>query len=105
MRYLPLVLLGLIACGEKDGGDSAASSREDDILALTPDTANGQTVFENNCASCHEADGSGNVGPSLQGALEDDALDYIINGEGGMPSFSSLSDQDIADVYAYAESL
>lgn len=106
MRYLPLILLGLVACGEKDGGDSdPGSSRIDDILALTGDTANGQTLFEANCVSCHLADGSGDIGPSLQGALEDDALEYILNGEGSMPSFSSWSDQDIADVYAYAESL
>jgi alkylation response protein AidB-like acyl-CoA dehydrogenase len=46
-----------------------------------------------------------NAGTDLQAlrtvAKKDANGDYILNGEGNMPAFSDLSDQEIADVLAY----
>jgi mono/diheme cytochrome c family protein len=96
-----LALLAFLA-----GCDSG--SRVDDILTLTGDATNGAAVYEENCASCHAADGSGGIGPSMQGIVAEEGpeevVDVILEGEDSMPSFSDLADQDIADVVAYLES-
>jgi mono/diheme cytochrome c family protein len=98
MRSLILVAF-LAACS---GG-----SRVDDILAITGDAANGATVYADNCAACHAADGTGGTGPSLQGIVAEEGLDeitdVILSGEESMPSFSDLADQDIADLLAYLD--
>ncbi|MCA9683708.1 MAG: cytochrome c [Myxococcales bacterium] len=121
---LPLSLvfgLSLVACdgGEEDGDDDAGeeggncnadqTARVDTVLALTPDEANGATVFANTCGigSCHGADGNSGTGPALSDEIPDyssDALGcLLLTGVGTMPSQAGLSDQDLADVIAYAE--
>lgn len=35
------------------------------LLTDTKDLANGKTIFTNNCAACHRADGGGQIGPNL----------------------------------------
>lgn len=66
----------------------------------------GETVFAENCATCHGTTGGGGSAPSLQRAeLAEDrerVANQVINGGGGMPPFGDqLSDQQIADVVAY----
>src|SRR5699024_9053243 len=63
----------------------------------------GENIFQQNCATCHGANGTGGIGPALAGnsALQDTQLvvSQIINGGGGMPAFGNvLSDQQIAEV-------
>ena len=91
------LLISLLGC---------ASSREDDILALTGDTTNGGTVFAANCASCHGTDATGGSGPSIAGVAADEAVSIVLAGEEDMPAFDGeITDQEIADVLAYIESL
>lgn len=102
-RSLFLLLPLLAACG--DGG---STTRVDDILALTGDATNGATVFADNCAACHGADGTGGSGPDLTGESEgaEEMADIILNGEGDMTAFDGvITDQEIADVIAYVESI
>lgn len=35
------------------------------LLTDKPSLAEGKTIFENNCAACHKADGGGTIGPNL----------------------------------------
>lgn len=90
---------------------------ETEMTFTTPviggDPAAGKQVFlgASACGGCHtlaDAGTSGAVGPNLDEAQPDyeRALDYVTNGQGGMPSFSStLSEQQIADVSAYVSSV
>ncbi len=85
----------------------------------------GQSVFETNCASCHQASGAGLAGvfPPLKGNLAatsklDGGKDYLVNTalfglsgsikvDGGsyngvMPAWTQLSDEEISAVLNYA---
>lgn len=100
-KWIGVVAL-MAACGE--------TTRVDEILSLTGDATAGETLFGNNCASgCHDADGSGSegVGSDIRGLSEEDIVDSVIN-----PTTTSmntladfLSDQEIADITAYATTL
>lgn len=92
----PLAILALTAgCGEYD-----------DILSLEGDASAGATVYADNCASCHAADGTGGTGPDLTAHVghhsDEELVGTIVDGSGTMPAFgASLDDQDIADVLAF----
>jgi cytochrome c6 len=82
--------------------------------ALAADLANGQSVFEGNCAACH-AGGQNSVQPektlelaSLKSYLagfsgdESAIVTQVTNGKNAMPAFGGrLEDDEIADVAAY----
>lgn len=84
-----------------------ASNQAADILALEGDATAGETLFADNCASCHGADATGGTGPDLVAeGFDEDGVNIILDGEEDMPSFSAdLSDQDIADIIAWVDSL
>jgi mono/diheme cytochrome c family protein len=90
--------------------------------------ADGKTVFDNNCAVCHQAGGVGVPGQFPRLATRAGAIaakpegkmflpQVVLNGMGGritvegeqilgaMPGFDSLSDDDIAGVLAYITGL
>jgi quinohemoprotein ethanol dehydrogenase len=73
----------------------------------TGDAAAGQTIFQDNCSTCHGSNGQGgNGGPNLTAIASAKQLQRVIaqvtNGGGGMPAFrGTLTDQQIADVAAY----
>lgn len=70
---------------------------------------NGEQLFLENCAECHQADGKGlaNIYPALAGSdvVKGSGVDValvLIIGRGEMPSFSgSISDEDIATIINY----
>ena len=85
------------------------------VLAATPVTAfaaGGQSLFMDNCAACHQANGLGVPGsfPSLKGSkvAQGDPkvpITRVLKGRGGMPSFQSeLTDLEIATVLTYVRS-
>jgi mono/diheme cytochrome c family protein len=102
--WLVIACLGGWACG----GDE---EREEEILALDPDLDNGAEVYAASCEECHGADGSAIdgsfqlAGQDLRDFDQEHIVETILNPPAGMLDFTSLSDQDIADVSAYAESL
>ena len=99
-----VLTLSLAACGDK--GDTGAD-RASDILALSGDATAGETLYTGNCSGCHGADGTGSESfPALTGVTADTThVNIVIDGITGtsMPGFSTLSDQDIADIFAYIE--
>jgi mono/diheme cytochrome c family protein len=67
------------------------------------DAARGETIFSQNCASCHGAGGrGGNIGPKLVGSSLSlaRAKAEIDNGGGAMPG-NLVSGRDEDDVLAY----
>ncbi len=88
------------ACSEEE------NPKTEGILELSGDAADGKLTYDNNCSSCHGADGTGNgSAPSLaeHASHESDSeiVTIILDGEGSMPSFSNLSDQEVANILAY----
>ena len=80
--------------------------------------ANGKTVYEKNCAVCHQANGAGlpPAFPAMTGSkvvlgaifgadgkyLKDSHLDRLLNGKGVMPAWKAqLNDVEIASVIDY----
>lgn len=70
----------------------------------------GQPLYVEHCAGCHQADGAGQPGkvPKLAGnpivTLEDPIpdIDTVVNGKGAMPGFGDqLDDVQIAEILSY----
>jgi cytochrome c oxidase subunit 2 len=96
-----------VACGP-------SIPRGEQVALLTGVAATGQAVYTANCASCHGADGKGtpkssnvDITDHVKDHTEAEFLGFIINGVKGtdMASHASLSDQQLADLYAYIKSL
>lgn len=76
--------------------------------------ANGQHIFVQSCASCHDARGTANkTGPGLKNYYRqhqprptDAAVRLVIqHGKGAMPAFSSLTKSQTDDLLAYIKTL
>lgn len=84
-------------------------------VVMSPEAiAAGQGIWTTNCVSCHQADASGGIGPSLiddewiHGGTPEDIRNTIANGvlEKGMPSWLPIIGPDgLAQVSAYVVSL
>lgn len=100
------------------GGASQAETPVSEAEA-TADAGSGQTLFDNRCSFCHYADRTeSKLGPGLKGVLKRDKLpvsgrpatpenvtQQLLNPYKGMPSFASLSEQQIKDLLAYLRTL
>jgi len=88
---------------------SAFASDEEPAAALTAEqVTKGRQLFnDNGCNACHtlaDADAAGTVGPSFDGDTSLDkghAVQVITNGQGPMPSFGWLGEEDIDLIAAY----
>lgn len=94
---VPVVLLALTYYGSKAPGAGGEAS-----------TAPGAAAFAaGSCSTCHafaDAGTAGNVGPSLtdNAVNYETALNLIVNGQGGMPAFSSTySEAEISCLAGY----
>jgi len=111
----PVLSLGLLAAAPlaigQAGVPNLAPPHEAHPKATSESVAAGKTVFQGTCAGCHGVDGSGAMGPNIQGAaasLGPEGLFTVIhNGVfgSGMPSFADLGDQKIWQVIDYLSSL
>lgn len=73
---------------------------------IVGDADAGETLFADNCAACHGADGTGGSGPDITGLDATTVEDTVIAGEGDMPAYGETFDeQEIADVVAYVLTL
>jgi len=106
MRSVTLLIAAsalLAACGEGTPSPDEQATI-DEVLALTGDVEAGATVYSDNCASCHAADGSGGTGPSLIEEVpetsDEEIVDIVLFGREAMPDLG-LENQEVADVLAY----
>jgi len=117
LAYLTDADLTAIATFLKDGPDRKPPPPT--LLATRADIRNGQTVYMDNCAMCHQSKGVGIPGviPNLAGnravqaALPNDVILAVLRGLPGhdgrptMPSFAGkLGDQSVADLVNYVRS-
>ncbi|WP_080874503.1 c-type cytochrome [Oceanobacillus timonensis] len=111
----------LAACGGDDSSDSSdggadnaengeetesSDSGEDEEDGDSASADAGEEVFQNNCASCHGQDLSGEAGPDLTEVgstySQDEIADIVENGtDGGMPSFSDMEDDDLDELTSW----
>jgi len=90
--------------------DRAAATRSFLGLGIAPDkaaAARGAPLFQQNCSFCHGPQARGAEGPSLitsDVVLGDDRGEHLVpflkkgRPEKGMPSFATVSDQDLKDI-------
>jgi mono/diheme cytochrome c family protein len=94
-------LVALAAC--------SSNARTSSVEKTTGTAASGASLYATKCVSCHGSNGrSGSAGVDVAHEARDeaeDAIEKILEGGGGMPSFSNLSDQDVADLIAYLKTL
>lgn len=72
-------------------------------------TAMGETLYAQNCATCHGAEGTGEPGvyPPLAGSEfvmgePEPLIELVLSGRGGMPPFGGdLNDREVAAVLSY----
>jgi mono/diheme cytochrome c family protein len=92
--FLALALFSGGCAASATNGDSSQNGN-----GLVGDPVQGKTLFADNCAGCH-ANASNFAGYStsnLTGVMQD--------GTGSMPGQTQLTDQDMADIVAYLQSL
>ncbi|HEY5626746.1 MAG TPA: c-type cytochrome [Nitrospira sp.] len=71
--------------------------------------ARGGSLFAHNCQACHGVGGAGGMGPKLVKSPilkhEDLFWETVLHGRGPMPAWgAALSEQDIADIFAWLSS-
>jgi cytochrome c2 len=103
-----------LVTGETTGAEEPISE-----VDRTADAPKGERLFENQCSFCHYADkADSKLGPGLKGVLKGDTLpasgkpataenitQQLLNPYRSMPSFGSLSEQEIKDLLVYLETL
>ncbi len=99
--------LCLTLCVALCGLSGCVSERAETIAGLTGDAELGQPLYTTHCVRCHADDLSGtSVGPALKSSIFDaSTIDIILDGEDEMPPYDNLSDEDIANMVAYIESI
>lgn len=89
------VILLLAACGPQGGQQGGKSTAN----------ASPETLYKNNCASCHGQNLEGNAGPSLeeigQRAAKEDIERIIQKGKGQMPAQRQLSEEQRSKLAAW----
>ena len=98
--------VALVAAGAV--GVGACSSSDEPAAPSDPVLAEGQTVYNQNCASCHGRSGNGGLGPKLSNRVADaypnidDQIAVIDNGRGSMPKFEGrLTPEQVEAVARY----
>ncbi|KAA0234174.1 MAG: hypothetical protein JJLCMIEE_01918 [Acidimicrobiales bacterium] len=106
------LVLSVVALAAGDGGGGEPQAQDG-----AGSSADGQAVFDQNCASCHGASGEGGTGPAFaDGAVAEkypnvaDQKEIVVNGKTGnigtMPPWGdTLSDAEIDAVIEYERSL
>jgi cytochrome c2 len=103
-----------LVSGETTGAEEPISE-----VSGTADAQKGARLFGNQCSFCHYADkADSKLGPGLKGVLKADTLpasgrpataenvtQQLLHPYQSMPSFSSLSEQEIKDLVAYLKTL
>jgi mono/diheme cytochrome c family protein len=100
-------------------GETTEAEEPTSEVSVSADAQRGQALFDRKCTFCHYADRTDSkMGPGLKGVLKGEKLPYserpanlenirqqLRNPISSMPSFASLSEQEIANLLAYLETL
>lgn len=97
----PIVVLAFLFAGCSESGGQRLS----DIVALDGDPTAGAQFYADECETCHGTDATGGSSKGIAGEPEDVVVEATLEGPGAMPSFTSASDQELADVAAFVASL
>jgi mono/diheme cytochrome c family protein len=122
-----LTLLLLASCGEAAKDSPSGGGSPSAVPAVVGDATRGAEVFKaNGCNGCHTLTDQKLVGPGLKGALDgkgpyganlpngkpindDNLKEWIkvggIGKIGQMPGFSTLTEENIADLIAYLKTI
>ncbi len=101
------------------GGESQEQKSPQAEVGTAADAQTGKVLFESKCSFCHYADRTdSNLGPGLKGVLKEETLPasgkpataenvekQLLTPYQSMPSFSTLSGQEIEDLVAYLKTL
>ena len=111
------VLFTVLGCGDASSEEAAEdivddesvdeTQRAGDIIELSGNPLVGATIYAPYCQACHGVDGVGIDGFRLSDVvIVEGTVNVILFGRYTMPAFESiLSDQDIADVLAFIQTL
>lgn len=89
---------------------AACASSSTPATPSDPVLAEGQTIYNQKCASCHGPGGNGGLGPKLAGVVAnrypniEDQKAVIANGRGSMPKFGGTGDTALTDAQITAVS-
>ncbi len=110
-KFLAIVVcVAALGCGDDETTTTNNSANNGDravtVSALTGVSANGKVVYDQVCSVCHGPTGAGTAaGNSLVDSSKDKAavIEVLLNGITGtsMASYSSRTDQELADLTAY----
>jgi ubiquinol-cytochrome c reductase cytochrome c subunit len=91
-----ILLTALAACGSSESTGLP-----------TGVATSGLPLYSAQCMSCHGITGTGLSGPSIISKSASGIQTAVRNGPGDMPAWteSEISDQDLADIIAYIDSL
>lgn len=94
------------------GGAAACAGDPPEVGDDDPALVLGRDIYANRCVTCHGASGGGGTGVAINGGrlLEaypdaEDQKAVIAAGRGRMPSFSSLSDEELDAVVRYTREI
>ena len=102
----------LLFCVLIFAGCSAAvdDERVNIILDIDADVEAGLEGYTNECERCHGPNGNGDgniIGPPIENNAfsRQEIIEFMLKGPKGMPVYSDKTDQVLADVAAYVDSL
>ncbi len=102
-----LAALALVALGGPLAAIASADEATPTALTAEQVTKGRQLFTDNGCNACHtlaDANAAGSVGPSFDGNAhlsKDHVIQVVNNGQGPMPSFSWLGEEDIDLIASY----
>ncbi len=120
--FLLVTKLGTEARGTKDSAGRILTGAKESVLGIRTDAASigrGKELYDSKCYSCHDPDSTETiVGPGHKGILKNPHLPVskkaatsqnialqIRSPYGAMPAFAYLSDEEVADLVAYMNTL
>ncbi|QSO46455.1 c-type cytochrome [Alicyclobacillus mengziensis] len=112
----------VVGCGTSGGANatnnaSGNGNTSQPAATLTGDATQGVRLFQQSCSMCHSTGTNTVVGPGLQGIMnksklpngkpvtDENVMNWIRTGGGGMPGFPQLTNQQRADIVAYLKTL
>ena len=99
--------LALAACGTDSTAATPVDTDAADVATTTTmppvlPAADGAALYESNCSRCHQSDGSGRIGPNIQGVTLTEFVERNVRtGPGAMPAFPELSDAEVAAITSH----